>query len=392
MRKGLYVLVILTFCFFVFYAHRQILRKKEPSIVIKNTTVENQKKEHIELKGDAVKIPLKSPQGFVVSVFADKLERPRDLMVSPGGTLLVSVPAKGQVLALIDKNNDGKADEVKTVLQNLNKPHGLGMQKNYLFVAEETQLVRYLWDEIKSEARLDRKLFDLPAGGRHTTRTITFSGDSMYVSIGSSCDTCVEKHPWLASVIRSDIEGQNPVVYASGLRNAVFITANLQTGAIWSVDMGRDFLGDNIPPDEINVLYEGKNYGWPHCYGDRIFDPTLSGESSFCTNTEPPVYKIQAHSAPLGLIFINSPMFPQSWQGDLLVSYHGSWNRSTPVGYKVVRLKVSGEHIIGVEDFLTGFLQGTEVLGRPVDLEFGIYGELYLSDDKAGTIYLITSD
>jgi len=157
--------------------------------------------------------------------------------------------------------------------------------------------------------------------------------------------------------------------------------------------MGRDFLGDNKPPDEINIIEKDKHYGWPFCYGDQVYDPSLGQrDQAFCDTTIAPVYKIQAHSAPLGLTFIDSPIFPESWQGDLLVSYHGSWNRSTPVGYKVVHMNVEEGRITSEEDFLSGFLQGSTALGRPVDMEFGSSGELYLSDDKSGAVYLITLD
>ncbi len=154
--------------------------------------------------------------------------------------------------------------------------------------------------------------------------------------------------------------------------------------------MGRDFLGDDLPPDEINIVKDGKNYGWPVCYGNRVYDSQFGGETpNFCLSSEPPVFEIQAHSAPLGLAFISSTQFPEEWQGDLLVSYHGSWNRTAPTGYKLVRLQVEGEKIIQQTDFLSGFLQGNRVIGRPVDLEFGHEGSLYLSDDKAGIIYRI---
>ncbi len=345
------------------------------------------------LRGEPLDLPLKLPDGFNISVFADGLGNPRDLQISPGGTLLVSVPDKSQVIALVDDNEDGLVDDTKAVLQDLNRPHGLAFWENYLYVAEETELVRYVWDEIALEAIFDKKLFDIPQGGRHWTRTITFlSNGTMYLSIGSSCDTCVENHPWLATVIVSDKDGGSPQVFAEGLRNAVFIKANPSTNKLWGVEMGRDFLGDDKPPDEINII-EDRHYGWPYCYGNKLFDFTFGeGEQSFCNSTASPVYEIQAHSAPLGLNFIDSPSFPQNWQGDLLVAYHGSWNRSTPVGYKVVRLEVDDDKVVYEEDFLTGFLQNETALGRPVDLEFGHLGELYVSDDKAGAVYLITSD
>lgn len=254
--------------------------------------------------------------------------------------------------------------------------------------------MRYLWDEERLEATFEKVLFGFPAGVRHTTRTIAFNNQGqMFVSIGSTCDVCFEQHPWHGTVIVSDQEGNNPRVFAKGLRNAVFITTQPETDELWATEMGRDFLGDDLPLDEINIILEGRDYGWPRCYGQQIqdqkFDP--SGQAAiFCQTTQASTYDLQAHSAPLGLAFINSPQFPDAWQGDLLVAYHGSWNRSVHTGYKVVRLTIENNQIIGEEDFLTGFLQGSSALGRPVDLLFDQSGQLFLSDDQAGTIYQIT--
>lgn len=359
--------------------------------------------------GETVSFPLNLPNNFQIGVFAKNLGQARDLEFTSDGTLIVSIPSKGVVVALPDKNNDGVADEVKEVLTNLDKPHGLAFNNGKLFVAEETQVVRYNWNQNKLTVTQDKILFNLPAGGRHFTRTIAFAKNGqMFVSIGSSCDVCFEKHPYLAAVIVSDADGNNPRLWAKGLRNAVFITVNPQTDELWGTEMGRDFLGDNLPPDEINIIKDGnsstnsgpREYGWPLCYGNRIHDTNFDKNLYIqtipqppCGTTEPPVYEIAAHSAPLGLAFINSQQFPTEWQGDLLVALHGSWNRSTPIGYKVVRLDLKGNSVKGEDDFLSGFLEGASgpsgALGRPVDLIFDKVGSLYISDDKAGVIYKV---
>lgn len=336
-------------------------------------------------------LPFNLPEGFSIEKFADGLGSPRDLEFSPEGTLLVSVPSSGKILALRDKNLDGKADEIKEILSNLDTPHGLAFFNKKLFVAEESKITRYDWSEENLSARKDKELFSLPAGERHVTRTIAFGKDGlMFVSIGSTCDVCFEKNPWHATIIVSDSEGNNPRVFAKGLRNSVFITLNNQTSELWGTDMGRDFLGDNLPPDEINIIMDGKNYGWPVCYGNRVYDQKFGQRSpEYCQSTEPPIYEIAAHSAPLGLAFVTSRQFPREWQGDLLVAYHGSWNRSTPIGYKVVRLDVEGEKVIKEYDFIDGFLKDSQAIGRPVDLVFDKDGSLYFSDDKAGIIYKV---
>lgn len=326
---------------------------------------------------------LKIPEGFSIEIFARGLDSPRDLVFDDAGNLLASVPSKGRVVAI---SSQGK---VTDILANLTRPHGLAFYAGKLYVAQETQVSRYNWNSSNLSATLDKILFPLPAGGRHFTRSIAFKNDgTMFVSIGSSCDVCNEKDPFLASVIVSDKDGASPKLFAKGLRNAVFITVD-NSQKLWGTEMGRDFLGDNLPPDEINIIAEDKDYGWPDCFGDQIpdlkFNPNQSPDA--CKNTQPPLYKLCAHCAPLGLTFINSKQFPQDWQGDLLVAYHGSWNSSKPVGYKVVKLKVSGGKIVGEEDFISGFLKGSQTIGRPVDLTFGPDGSLYVSDDKAGVIY-----
>lgn len=334
--------------------------------------------------------PLKVPDRFKIEIVVEGLSNPRDLEFSPAGTLLVSIPAEGKVVALLEKNPNGY--QQKDVIADLNKPHGLAFFEGKLYIAEETRVARYDWREETKQASLEKILFSLPKGGRHFTRTITFDREGrMFISIGSTCDVCFEKNSWHGAVIVSDGEGGNQQIFAKGLRNSVFIAINNQTDELWGTEMGRDFLGDNLPPDEINIIREGKDYGWPVCYGNRVYDRNFGKESQeYCEGTEPPIFEIAAHSAPLGLTFIKSGQFPKEWQGDLLVAYHGSWNRSTPIGYKVVRLDIEGDRIVGEHDFLTGFLQDSSAIARPVDLIFDQDGNLYISDDKGGKIYKVS--
>lgn len=332
-------------------------------------------------------LPLDLPAGYTIGFFAQNVGDVRDLEFSPGGTLLASDTSGGKVIALINKNN--KADQIKTVLTGLKNPHGIAFYGEKLFVAEETRLVRYNWDEQTLNATLDVVLFSIPPGGRHFTRSIVFDAQGrLFLSIGSTCDACNESNPWYASVVITDANGTNPQVFANGLRNSVFLALNPSSNQVWAPDMGRDNLGDDIPPDEINILLQGNNYGWPNCYGIQVPDRTFNPNTS-CNSTQPPIYEIQAHSAPLGLVFIKSSQFPSDWQGDLLLAFHGSWNRSVPTGYKVVHMKVKGNQILGEENFISGFLQGSQTIGRPVDLAFDNQGYLYISDDKRGAIYIV---
>lgn len=335
---------------------------------------------------------LNIPAGASIDIFAKDLGAPRDLVFDSGGTLLASIPAAGKVVALVDDNGDGKADKTVDILTGRQRPHGLAFYNGQLFVAEETKLTRFNWDTKKLEAKEDKLLFSLPKGSRHFTRTVVFSKDgTMFVSIGSSCDVCLEKDRFLASVIISDKNGTDPRIFAKGLRNAVFITFDKDNQKLWGVEMGRDNLGDNLPPDEINILEDGKDYGWPNCYGNKIPDKKFNTSltDSDCQNTQVPAYQLCAHCAPLGLAFINADEFDKNSRGDLLVSLHGSWNSTKPVGYKIIKLKREGDKLVSQEDFITGFLKGSQVSGRPTDLEFSEKGELFISDDKAGTIYRV---
>lgn len=341
--------------------------------------------------------PLSLPETFEIGVFAEKLGNPRDLEFSPKGTLLASITNSGKIVALPDADHDGVTDKTVELLTKLNKPHGLAFFDGKLFVAEETRVTRYLWDEEKLMATLEKEIIKLPGSqGGHFTRSIVFNKQGqLFITIGSTCNVCIESNPWHASVMVTDQDGNNSSVFAKGLRNTVFLTVNPQTNELWGADMGRDLLGDNIPPEEINIIREGKDYGWPICYSHKIPDKNFVPElveglkESPCIGTEPPAFEFQAHSAPLGLTFIDSPQFPTDWQGDLLVVFHGSWNRSTKTGYKIVRMNIEGDRIVNTEDFLTGFLDGDSVHGRPVDVIFDAKGDLFVSDDKAGYIYKI---
>lgn len=352
--------------------------------------------------GPKPQFALNPPAGFEIGVFAAKLGAPRDLVMSPEGILLASIPSQNKIVALPDEDKNGVVDNVYTVAANLNNPHGITFypidtasgKQNKLYIVEETRVARYSWDAANLKATEEKFLFDLPRGGNHTTRSIVFNKQGrMFISIGSTCNVCFEKHEWLAAVVTSDSEGNTPQLFAKGLRNAPFLMVNPTTDQLWGTEMGRDYLGDNAPPDEINIIQSNRDYGWPLCWGKKVHDTVFDTNQYLrdpCSNTEAPQFGIAAHSAPLGLIFIESPQFPSDWQNDLLVAYHGSWNRTSPIGYKVVRLNLNGNNVVSEEDFLTGFIdRGGQVSGRPVDLVFDSQGSLYISDDKAGNIYKV---
>ncbi len=372
----------------------QALQNQTTTVLSNSTAKQNTQSIKYISAGASPNIPLNLPGDFTIHIFATGLGTARDLQFSPGGTLIVSNPSGNSVYALPDKNNDGVADEIKPIISGENHVHGLAFYNGKLFIADVDKVVRYNWNETTLTATKDKVLFTLPENEDHNNRSLIFTSDGkLFISLGSTCNICRQSPTVGGSVLASDANGTPPKVFATGLRNSPFFAINPKTKDIWATEMGRDYLGDNTPPDEINILYESKNYGWPNCYGNKIHDTNFDGiNPDNCGNTEPPIYQIPAHSAPLGLTFINSSQFPEDWQGDLLVAYHGSWNRSVATGYKVVHLKVNGNTITGSDDFLTGFLQGTtqnSSLGRPVDLTFDKYGNLYLSDDKSGNVYII---
>ncbi|HEV8532606.1 MAG TPA: sorbosone dehydrogenase family protein [Methylomirabilota bacterium] len=334
------------------------------------------------------------PPGFHLEVFASDLGGPRFMTLDPAGTLLVSVPSRGRVVALPDKNGHGKLDAVVTVAEGLTQPHGLAFKDGQLYVAETGQVVRFHYDSATMKASQPIVVVpSLPTGG-HWTRTIAFGPDGrLYVSIGSSCNICRESDSRRAAIMRYRPDGSGGVLFASGLRNAVGIAFHPSTGVLWATVNERDWLGDDVPPDLITEVRERGFYGWPDCFaaGGKTFVDSRVLKGDRCPSMTAPSLEIQAHSAPLGLAFYTGQQFPAEYRGSLFVAYHGSWNRSVPTGYKVVRIKLEGAKATAVEDFATGFLSGGTVSARPVDLVVGRDGALFLSSDQfARDIFRIT--
>lgn len=383
--------------------------------------------------------------GFKIETYADKLSGPRVMEFDGKGRILVSQTEAGNVLVIEDKNKDGSIqdNEKSILLGNLKSPHGLAfftdkaISKTYLYIAETNQVNRYVYDADAGKITgKGENIAKLPDDGKHFTRTIAFGPNfrkepilsgpgndkgidtltniKLYISIGSSCNVCVEDTWKRAAILESDPEGNYMAEFAGGLRNSVFFTFNPNTKEIWATEMGRDNLGDNLPPDEINIIkapdksdqFGAKRYGWPFCYGNQVkdtnFNPGKYSRTDLfedCSKTVAPVIEIPAHSAPLGLAFIDSKLWPSEWQNNLLVAYHGSDDGQKTRQPKIVRFKIGadGRPVGTEEDFITGWhgngnpstSSGQEKYGRPVDLKFGPNGALYVTDDVAGEIYRI---
>jgi glucose/arabinose dehydrogenase len=334
--------------------------------------------------------PISLPPGFGISVFAEDLRDPRMMALDPAGHLVVAERGAGRIVRLPDRDRDGIADGVEVVADGLNAPSSVAFYNDgSLYVGETTRVLRLV---PQGDGFGDRQVVvdGLPGGG-HSTRTVLFGRDwsTLFVSVGSSCNVCVEEDPRRAAIVRYNPDGSRERVYASGLRNAVGITFRPGTDELWATNNGRDWLGDDLPPETVNLVREGDDFGWPRCHAGRIVDPDFGGPGA-CDEVVNPAVEMQAHSAPLGLTFYSGQQFPAVYQGDLFVAFHGSWNRTVPTGYKVVRVPMEGGVPGAVEDFAVGWLRDDgSSWGRPVDVLTGPDGSLYVSDDGGGRIYRI---
>ena len=346
---------------------------------------------------------------FTFVEFSGDVPRARTMAIAPRGVLIVAQPSLGTISALPDENGDGKADKVVIVAKGLDHPHGLAFRCTNvempdacdLYVAEQGALKVFTYDAVAMRATGGQKLIDLPTSDAldaHKTRSLLFlpspREDELLISIGSTCNVCEEKDGRFATVLVYHIVSGKVGHYATGLRNAVYMALHPASGEVWATEMGRDGLGDDTPPDEVNIVREGGFYGWPWFYGKNIEDKTFNPNARPIFNTKPTesLVDIPAHSAPLGISFIPEEGWPEEYWFDAIVAYHGSWNRSTPTGYKLVRMMFDENGVFeGEKDFITGWLTADgETIGRPADVLILSGGTLYVSDDQAGKIYKLS--
>ena len=333
---------------------------------------------------------LHTPPGFVVTVFANLNVAPRLITFAPNGVLYAAARDAGQVIAV----REGQAPVV--VLRDLKGPHSLAFRGNDLYVAVNDGVLRFrdaVTDGLAIRGAGER-LVSLPEGGQHSTRTARIGpDDQLYVTAGSTCNFCVEADGRRAAMMRYDVDGGNETVLARGLRNSVDFAWHPATGELWALDNGGDGLGEDEPPEEIDVIQPDGDYGWPDCAGDRHgVDWGTGARPARCPATRAPEKEMQAHSAPLGIAFYTGTQFPDEYWNDALVAFHGSWNREDPSGYKVVRVRAASGRAAGVEDFLWGFLDrdSRTTSGRPVGVAVGPDGAVYISDDFTGNIYRVS--
>ena len=344
--------------------------------------------------GDSVQVdertlstaPARVPTGFRVETLARGLSDVRMMAFSPDGRLFATQTEQGRVVVV--PMGQGTPTAWAT---GRNQPHGIAFHQGYLYVADTNAVLR--WPYHPGAARAPgapQRIATLPSGAGHFTRTLGFGPDGkLYVSVGSSCNICIESNPHRAAILQMNPDGSGLRVYASGLRNAVGFTWDSQ-GRMWATDNGTDRMGDNFPPEELDLIREGAFYGWPFAHGNRVPDPRYgSGHRDMVARTTPPSFTFTAHSAPLGLAFYYGNQFPAQYHGDLFVALHGSWNRSTPSGFKVVRVHFENGVPKSVTDFVTGFGLGNSAWARPVGVIAASDGSLLITDDKGGRIFRV---
>ena len=333
------------------------------------------------------------PTGFKAEVFADNVPGARSLATGDQGTIFVGTRNEGTVYALKDTNGDGYSDEQWTIAEGLFMPNGVAFKDGSLYVAEVDKIIRYdgIEDSLDNPPEPVTVFSDLPSETSHGWKFIRFGPDGMlYIPVGMPCNICNTTESIYGTIGRINPDGTGFEIYASGIRNTVGFDWDPETGDLWFTDNGRDWLGDDLPPDELNrAPAAGMNFGFPYYYGDNIENPEYAGEDN-PIGTIPPVLELPAHVAPLGMRFYTGSMFPEEYNNTIFIAEHGSWNRNTPIGYQIVMVG-PGDETPEAVPFATGFLNSSgEVTGRPVDVEVLPDGSLLVSDDYAGKIYRIT--
>lgn len=344
---------------------------------------------------------IRLPSGFAISMYADDVPGARSMALSPAGIVYVGTRDRrdGSVYAVLDEDRDGSADRVVTIARGLRQPNGVAWRDGSLYVAEFNRVIRYAAiDEFVTSGRglddvpLATVVRALPATDAHEWRYIGFGPDGkLYIGLGAPCNICDPEAP-LAGIVRMNPDGSGYEPFALGVRNTVGFDWHPETDMLWFTDNGPDELGDDVPADELNVAPRpGLHFGYPFCHQGDVPDPEF-GDRRGCAEFEPPAWKLGAHVAALGMRFYDGTMFPPEYRGRIFVAEHGSWNRSSKVGYRVVSLRMESGRPVEEEIFAEGWLQGDEAWGRPVDVLVMPDGALLVSDDRTGAIYRIVSE
>ncbi len=333
------------------------------------------------------------PPGFKIQIYAEKVPNARSMTLSPSGILFVGTRRNGNVYAVIDKDQDQKADEVITIAKGLNMPNGVAFRDGHLYVAEVNRIIRF--DNIERNLLRPPQpvvVFDgYPSDRHHGWKFIRFGpDDKLYVPVGAPCNICESRDTVYASLTRLNPDGQNLEIFAHGIRNTVGFDWHPVTQELWFTDNGRDWLGDDIPPDELNrAATKGLHFGYPYCHAKTIADPEF-GHKRACGEFTAPAIELGPHVAALGMRFYNGRMFPAEYHRQIFIAEHGSWNRSKKIGYRISLVNLENNQAISYKPFAQGWKIGEKNWGRPVDLLVMPDGALLISDDYKGAIYRIS--
>ena len=335
---------------------------------------------------------IKLPPGFEIGVYAGNVPNARSLTLSPKGTLFVGSLKEGKVYAVVSQAGETEAKKIFTVAQGLNMPNGVAFRNGALYVAEVNRVLRY--DDIESHLPNPPKPVTVndqfPKDRHHGWKFIAFGPDGLlYVPVGAPCNICEPDQNRYALISRLKADGTGTEVFARGIRNTVGFDWHPVTKELWFTDNGGDNLGDDVPPDELNhAPKQGLNFGYPYCHGGDIPDPQF-GKKRSCSEFILPAQKLGPHVAALGMRFYTGSMFPAEYRNQIFIAEHGSWNRSTPIGYRITIVQLENGKAVSYKPFAEGWLQRGQAWGRPVDVLVMPDGALLVSDDEAGAIYRI---
>ncbi|KAA9332132.1 sorbosone dehydrogenase family protein [Hymenobacter busanensis] len=337
---------------------------------------------------------IKLPAGFRIGYYAQNVAGARSLALGPDGTVYVGTRGS-KVYALPDRNHDGKADELVTIASGLNEPNGVAVRGGALYVAEISRVLRY--DNIAAKLKTPPKpvvVYDqLPDKEHHGWKYINFGPDGkLYIPVGAPCNVCLPEEPIFATINRMNPDGTGLETVAYGVRNSVGFDWSPIDKALWFTDNGRDMLGDDKPADELNrAANAGLHFGFPYVFQGDLLDPQFGKGKATSTYT-PPARKLGPHVAALGMKFYTGKMFPAAYRNQIFIPEHGSWNRSSKIGYRIslVRVDASGKQATSYETFASGWLQGQSSWGRPVALLVLPDGSLLVSDDQNDCVYRIS--
>lgn len=331
------------------------------------------------------------PTGFKISLYA-RVPGARSMALSPGGILFVGSRDEGSVYGVLDHDKDQAADEAIAVAKDLHMPNGVAFYKGALYVAEVSRVLRYEGIEADPRNPPDPVVINssFPADEHHGWKYIAFGPDDrLYIPVGAPCNVCERQDQRYASIMRMRPDGTGLEIYARGVRNTVGFDWHPETKVLWFTDNGRDWMGDNVPADELNVApLKGMHFGFPYCHAGQIPDPEYGDEES-CKLSSPPAIELGPHVAALGMKFYTGRMFPAEYWNQIFIAEHGSWNRTVPIGYRIMLVRVEGNRAVKYTVFAQGWLRQDRAWGRPVDVLVMPDGALLVSDDRSGAIYRI---